>query len=306
MRPSAARPDDAAGAGVYRCRMAARWQLSDRTIGLERPIGVGIVNVTVDSFFEGARSETPEGAVDDGLRLVELGFEMLDVGAVAARSGPPVPTEEEAKRLIPAIEGLAERAEVPISADTFSPEVARRALAAGAVAINDIGGGDPTMLELAGDAGCGLVLMHIEGPPRQDRDRPSYDDPVEHLRGWFSARIEAALARGVAEDQIALDPGLDFDLSVRDDLEVLRRLGELKQLGRPLYVSFSRKDFLGAVLAGSWGERFPAEKREWATSAAAALAVAGGADLLRLHDASALQAVRIAAAIEAPPGAQVG
>jgi dihydropteroate synthase len=244
--------------------------------------------------------------VDDGLRLVDLGFEMLDVGAVAARSGPPVSIEEEAGRLIPAIEGLAERADVPISADTFSPDVARLALAAGAVAINDIGGGDPAMLDLAADAGCGLVLMQIEGPPREDRDPPSHDDPVEHLLGWFSARIEAALARGVAEDQIALDPGLDFDLGVRDDLEILRRLGELKRLGRPLYVSLSRKDFLGAVLAGSWEERRPSGEREWATSAAAALAVAGGADLLRLHDASALQAMRIAAAIEVPSGAQVG
>jgi dihydropteroate synthase len=286
--------------------MAVRWQLGDRALGLEQPIGVGIVNVTDDSFFEGARSGTPERAVEDGLRLAELGFEMIDVGAVAARSGPPVPSEEEAARLIPAIEGLAEAAGAPISADTFSPEVARQALDAGAVAINDIAGGGPEMLELAAASGCGLVLMHIEGPPRTDRETPSYDDPVDHLRGWFSARIEDALARGVAEEQIAIDPGFDFDLGVRDDLEILRRLGELKRLGRPLYVSLSRKDFLGAVLAGSWDQRLPAGEREWATAAAVALAVRGGADLLRLHEASALQAMRIAAAIEAPRGARVG
>jgi len=110
----------------------------------------------------------------------------------------------------------------------------------------------------------------------------------------------------VEEEQIALDPGLDFDLSVADDLEVLRRLGELKELGRPLYVSFSRKDFLGAVLAGSWEDRVPASEREWATAAAVALAVTAGADVLRLHDASALQAMKIAAAIEAPKGVEVG
>src|SRR5207244_10558389 len=138
--------------------MPVRWQLRDTMLELERPVGVGIVNVTEDSFFAGARSGTPEQAVKDGLRLVGAGFEMLDAGAVAARSGPSVPAEEEAGRLVPAIEGLVESAGVPVSADTFSPKVARRALAAGAVAINDIGGGaDPAMLELVAETGCGLV-----------------------------------------------------------------------------------------------------------------------------------------------------
>jgi dihydropteroate synthase len=282
------------------------WKLSDRELGLDRCVGAGIVNVTDDSMFVGARSGTPERAIEDGLRLAAEGFDMLDVGAVSARSGPPVPVEEEADRLLPAIEGLAERTELPVSADTFSPEVARRALDAGAVAINSIGGGSVEMFELAAESGCGLVLMHIEGPPRQGRKPPRYDDPVEHLRAWFEGRIEAALARGVDAEQLALDPGLDFDLSVADDLEVLRRLGELKALGRPLYVSLSRKDFLGAILAGSWEERAPAREREWATGAAVALAVREGADVLRLHDASALQALRIAAAIERPEAAARG
>jgi dihydropteroate synthase len=286
--------------------MPPRWQLADRTLELERPLGVGIVNVTQDSFFEGARSGTPEGAVADGLALAEAGFDLLDVGAVAARSGPPVPASEETERLLPAIEGLAEATALPISADTFSTAVAERALAAGAVAINDISGGaDPALLELAAATGCGVVLMQIEGPPREDRAQPQHDDPLEHLKRWFSERLEAAVAAGVSEEQIALDPGLDFDLSVADDLEILRRMGELRELGRPLFISLSRKDFLGAVLAGSWEERLPAERREWATAAAAALAVAGGADLLRLHDPSALQALRIAGAIRSPERAEV-
>ena len=277
------------------------WQLKDRTLELGQPIGAGIVNVTDDSMFAGARSGTPDHAVEDGLRLVAQGFEMLDVGAVAARSGPQVATEHEAERLVPAIAGLAEATDVPISADTFSTAVAERALQAGAAAINDISGAaDPDLLALAAATGCGLVLMHIEGPPRADRPPPTYEDPVEHLRGWFARRLEAAVDQGVSLEQIALDPGLDFDLSVSDDLEVLRRLHELRDLGRPLYVSLSRKDFLGAVVSGSWESRLPAEEREWATSAAVARAVAGGADILRLHDASALQAMRVAAAIEAP------
>jgi dihydropteroate synthase len=267
---------------------------------------VGIVNVTADSMFEGARSGTPERAIEDGVALAEAGFEMLDVGAVAARSGPPVSAREEAGKLIPALEGLAARTDVPASADTFSAEVARAALGAGAVAVNDIGGGSEEMFDLAAESGCGLVLMHIEGPPREDRDPPRYDDPVDHLKRWFTERLEAARGRGVAEEQIALDPGLDFDLSVADDLEILRRLAELKGLGRPLYVSLSRKDFLGAVVAGSWPERLPAGDREWATAAAVALAVSVGADLLRLHDRSALQAMRVAAAVESPKGVHVG
>jgi dihydropteroate synthase len=277
----------------------------DRTLDLQRPIGAGIVNVTDDSMFEGARSETSEQAIDDGVQLAETGFEMLDIGAVAARSGPPVPVEEEAERLVPAIEGLVARTDLPISADTFSSEVARGALGAGAVAVNDIAGGSEAVLELAAETGCGLVVMQIEGPPREDRDPPRYDDPVDHLKGWFSGRLETATKRGVDEQQIALDPGLDFDLSVDDDLEILRRLGELKELGRPLYLSLSRKDFLGAVLAGSWEQRLPPRDREWATAAAVALAVTAGADVLRLHDASALQAMQIAAAIDAPRGVEV-
>jgi dihydropteroate synthase len=274
------------------------WQLADRKLEFSGTLAVGIVNVTEDSFFEGARSGTSERAVADGLSLVEAGFEMLDVGAVAARSGPPVPVEDEAGALVPAIEGLRAATGVPISADTFSAEVGRRAIAAGADAINDIGGGQEEMLALAAETGCGLVLMHIEGPPRQDRPPSSYDDPVDHLKSWFATGIEAAANAGVNEEQIALDPGLDFDLSVEDNLTILRRLDELHSLGRPLFVALSRKDFLGAVLAGSWEERLPAERREWATAAAVALAIRSGAEMLRLHDRSALQAMQVARAIQ--------
>ena len=264
-----------------------------------QPLAAGIVNVTTDSMFEGARSGTAEQAVKDGLELVEAGFDMLDVGAVAAKSGPPVPAEVEAAALVPAIEGLV-GAGVPISADTFSVEVARKALEAGDVAVNDISGGSEEMFELVAEAGCGYVLMHIEGPPRVDRTPGDYGDVVEHLKSWFGGRIEAARRLGVSEEQIAIDPGLDFDLSTEQDLEILRRLPELAALGLPLYVSLSRKDFIGAVLAGSWEERLPPGDREWGTVAATALAVRGGADILRLHDRSSLQAMRVAGRIVRP------
>ena len=281
------------------------WRLADRTLDLAQPLAAGIVNVTVDSMFEGARSGSPEQEIEDGRALVAAGFEMLDVGAVAARSGPPVPPQEEAAALLPAIAGLA-GAGVPVSADTFSVEVARQALEAGAVAINDISGGSEEMFELVAESGCGYVLMHIEGPPRVDRPPRGYGNVVAHLMGWFGGRIEVARELGVDVEQIAIDPGLDFDLTVEQDLEVLRRLPELRELGCALYVSLSRKDFIGAVLGGSWKGRLPAGEREWGTVAATALAVRGGADVLRLHDRSSLQAVRVAGAIQASSGKDAG
>jgi dihydropteroate synthase len=270
------------------------WRRSDG-----QPIAAGIVNVTADSMFEGARSVTPERAVADGLALIEAGFEMLDVGAVAAKSGPPVPPEVEAAALVPAIEGLA-AAGVPISADTFSVDVARAALDAGAVAVNDISGGSEEMFELVAERGCGYVLMHIEGPPRVDRPAPEYGDVVDHMKSWLGGRVEVAQRLGVSEEQIAIDPGLDFDLTTEQNLEVLRRLPELRALGPALYVSLSRKDFIGAVLAGSWEGRLSASEREWGTVAAVALAVRGGADVLRIHDRSSLQAMRVAGRIVHP------
>lgn len=272
------------------------WRLADRTLDLAQPIGAGIVNVTNDSMFEGARSGTAEQAVADGLELVGYGFDMLDIGAVAARSGPAVAAETEAAGLIPAIEGLTGSG-VPISADTFSVEVARRALGAGAVAINDISGGCDEMFELVAETGCGYVLMHIEGPPRTERSARVYEDVVDRLKSWFGGRVEAAQGLGVDMEQIAIDPGLDFDMTTEQNLEVLRRLPELHSLGLPLYVSLSRKDFIGAVLAGSWEGRLPPGEREWGTVAAAALAVREGADILRIHDRSTLQGVRVAGRI---------
>jgi dihydropteroate synthase len=284
-------PDATRGRG-----RVASWRLSDRTLSLELPVAAGIVNVTSDSMFAGARSGSAEQAIVDGEELVRAGFDMVDVGAVAAKAGPPVAPDEEAAALVPAVEGLV-GVGVPVSADTFSVEVARRALDAGAVAVNDVSGGSEEMFELVAERGCGYVLMHVEGPPRAERPAREYGDVVGHVKSWLGGRVEAARSLGVDVEQIAIDPGLDFDLTVEQDLELLRRLGELRELGPALYVSLSRKDFVGAVLGGSWEERLPAGEREWGTVAAVALAVRGGADVLRLHDRSSLQAMRVAGRI---------
>jgi dihydropteroate synthase len=286
------------------------WRLTDRTLepSPERPLAAAIVNVTDDSMFEGARSGTPERAVADGARLIEAGFDLIDVGAVAASSGPPVATEREAARLIPAVRGLRQRLQQPITADTFNTEVAARALAAGAHAINDVSGGDDEMLELVAETGCGYVLMHIEGPPREDRPAPAYPDLLARLAEFFSARIERAGQLGVPAEAIAIDPGMDFDLSTDHAVEILADgLPRLRQLGRPIFMSLSRKDFIGALLAGSWEGRAAAAERGPGTFAATALAVAAGAEIHRLHDLEGLDAVRVAAAIaHGPPSRRSG
>jgi dihydropteroate synthase len=150
------------------------------------------------------------------------------------------------------------------------------------------------MFELVAATGCGYVLMHIEGPPRVDRPWREYDDVVDYMVAWFEGRVERMRELGVRDEQIAIDPGLDFDLSPEQDLQIMRRLSALKALGLALYVSLSRKDFIGAVLAGSWEERWPAGEREWGTVAAVTMAVREGADILRIHDRSSLQAMRLA------------
>ncbi len=276
----------------------SNWRLSG---GLELSfppsLAAGVVNVTADSFYSGARSATPEQAIEDGLRLEEAGFDLLDVGAVAARSGPPVPAGKEAAKLAPAIAGLVKRSGVPVMADTFQVEVARAALDAGAVAINDISGGSDEMFDLVAEHGCGYVLMHIEGPPRQDRTPRAYDDVVAYQLEWFADRIAQAAERGVAAEQIAIDPGPDFDKGVDDCIQLVGRIGELRELGRPVMAAISRKDFLGAIVAESWDGRLEADDRGAATLAAVALATAQGAEILRLHDSEALDAMRVAEAI---------
>lgn len=277
----------------------AIWRLKTGELQLPRGsvCGAGIVNVTTDSMYEGARSGTPEQAITDGERLAAEGFELIDVGAVAARSGPPVPAEREAAALVPAVAGLVERLEIPVTADTFSPEVARKAVGAGAAAVNDIGGGTDEMLAAVAELGCGYVLMHIEGPPRVDRPAPELADPLARLLEFFGARIERAAELGVEREAIAIDPGIDFDLTTDHGLEIIRRCEELHALGRPLFMSLSRKDMVGAVLAGSWEERREARDRGHGTLAATALAAAAGAQIHRLHDREALDAARVAAAV---------
>ena len=275
------------------------WRIAGRVLEFPPPLAAGIVNVTDDSFFEGARSGTPERAVADGLALAEAGFDLLDVGAVPARSGPAVQADEEAARLVPAIEGLVGRAGVPVTADTFQVEVARRALDAGAAAINDISGGaDPEMLDLVAERGCGYVLMHIEGPPRVDREpaglRRSSRPPQALVRR--ADRGGASRAAWPRSRSRSTRGSTSTSRSTTTSRSCAASASCASSAGRCSSPSRARTSSARSWPApGRIGP--PPRDREWATAAATALAVAGGAEILRLHDRSALDALRTAAAI---------
>jgi dihydropteroate synthase len=240
------------------------------------------VNVTDDSMFEGARSGTPERAVEDGVALDEEGFEMLDVGAVAARSGPPVSPRDEAAKLVPAIEGLAARTELPISADTFSPEVARAALDAGAAMINDTSGlADLGIAEACAATGAALVVMHTRAAPKREHFADYGGDVVTDVVDFLADRCAAARGAGVAAEQIVLDPGPDFAKTPAETVDVLRAIARVAALGRPMLLAVSRKYFVGAITG-----RPPAERLA-GTLAAVGWAADAGAAIVRVHDVAA-------------------
>jgi len=255
---------------------------------------MGVVNVTPDSFSDGGLYLDPEAAIAHGRELAEEGAEVLDVGGESTRPGAEaVSVEEELRRVVPVVEGLREL-EARVSVDTSKAPVAAAALDAGAEIVNDVTGlrGDPEMAALCAERGCGVVLMHMLGTPRTMQDNPRYDDVVAEVRAFLTERLEAAVAAGIPEEGIWLDPGIGFGKTLAHNTELLRRLGELRELGRPLVVGTSRKSFIGR-LDGS-----PASERLGGTIASSLLAATNGAEVLRVHDVAAVQqALAVAAAI---------
>ncbi len=255
---------------------------------------MGVVNVTPDSFSDGGLYFAPAAAVAHGGKLAEAGAEILDVGGESTRPGAEeVSVEEELRRIEPVVGGLA-GGEAAISIDTSKSAVAAAALDAGAEIVNDVTAlrGDPEMAGLCADRGATVVLMHMLGTPRTMQDAPRYDDVVAEVKAFLAERMEAAAAAGIAEERIWLDPGIGFGKTVEHNLELLRRLGELRDLGRPLVVGTSRKSFIGRVDGSSAGERLGG------TIASSVLAAAEGADVLRVHDvAEVRQAMAVVGAI---------
>lgn len=245
---------------------------------------MGVVNVTPDSFSDGGRYLDPRAALAHGLELVEQGAAILDVGGESTRPGAdPVGVEEELARVLPVVEGLAERVPgVQISIDTTKLKVAERALAAGASLVNDVTAfrGDPGMAELVAASGADCCLMHMLGEPRTMQDDPRYEDVVDDVKAFLAERLEAAVRAGVAEERVLLDPGIGFGKTARHNLALLARLGEIAALGRPVVIGTSRKSFLGRLASGRPGP----DQRLPGTIATNVLALERGASVFRVHD----------------------
>ena len=259
------------------------------------PLLMGIVNVTPDSFFDGGRFLDPQAAVAHAWRLVEEGADLLDIGGESTRPGSvPVDETEERRRLIPVVTAVAKAVSIPISVDTSKAVVAKAAIDAGAVMVNDVTAlrGDPAMVDAIVVSGVGVVLMHMQGTPLTMQEAPKYHDVVDEVEDFLAERVRFALERGVAKNQIMLDPGIGFGKTLAHNLDLLAQLRTFTKLGFPLLVGPSRKGFIGELVEQS------VQDRAWGTAGAIALAVEQGAHVLRVHDVAGMKdVVKVAAAI---------
>jgi dihydropteroate synthase len=255
---------------------------------------MGVVNVTPDSFSDGGLYLDADAAVAHGEELVRDGADILDVGGESTRPGAEeVSPFEEQGRTEPVVTALVDAGHT-VSIDTSKSAVAVAALDAGASIVNDVTAlrGDPEIAALCAERKAGLVLMHMQGDPRTMQASPAYDDVVDDVKAFLAERLEVAVGAGVAEARIWLDPGIGFGKTLDHNLELLRRLGELRELGRPLVVGTSRKSFIGKIDGSEAGERLGG------SIASSVLAAAEGADVLRVHDVrEAAQALKVADAI---------
>lgn len=259
-----------------------------RAYSLNRPpYLLGILNVTRDSFYAGARHFGLDAALRRGEEIAREGGDWIEVGGESARGGTPLPAEVEAERVAPVVAALRSRFELPVAVDTYKPLVARAAVDAGATLINDItGGADPEMFRVARETGAALVLMHLSQKPKSEYQDPGYPSTVDAVRWTLGERLLQAEAAGVPREQLLIDPGLNFGKHPRRDLAIMRSLGEFLALGRPVYLATSRKDYLRDLLG------LPPEELLEPTEAAVAYAILQGVQLFRIHDVAAMVRVR--------------
>lgn len=256
---------------------------------------MGIVNVTPDSFSDGGQFCDTDAAVSHGLDLAQQGAAILDIGGESSRPGAArVSEREELDRIIPVIEGLAARTQVPLSIDTMKPAVARAALTAGASIVNDIAANreDDAMWRLVAETGAGYVAMHMQGLPQTMQSHPAYQDVVAEVRDFFRDRKERLNDAGVALEQVVFDVGIGFGKSLEHNLQLLNALRSFTTLERPVLLGVSRKSFIGALTGANVAERLPG------SLACACLAVTAGVQIIRTHDVTeTVQAVRVTEAI---------
>ena len=259
-------------------------QTSHGTLSFDKPLIMGIINATPDSFFEHSRKKTIEDVVKTARRMIEEGADILDIGGESTRPGAdPVPVEEEIKRVIPAIKAIRDEVsnDIIISVDTYKAEVAEKALAAGADIINDISGlrFDKNMAKIARDFGVPVVIMHIKGTPRNMQKNPHYDNFMKELHQYFMERIEYATSEGIDERNIILDPGIGFGKRLQDNVDIFNQIEGMLMYGRPILIGASRKSMIGMIL-----DNIPPTERLEGTLALTALAVDRGAHIIRVHD----------------------
>ncbi|MGV8959156.1 MAG: dihydropteroate synthase [Stenotrophomonas sp.] len=270
-----------------------------RLLRLDRPRVMGIVNVTPDSFSDGGQHPTLEAALAHGLKLVAEGADILDIGGHSTRPGSePVSLEEELQRVLPVIEHLAEQTAVPISIDTFRPEVMRAAVAAGAGLINDVHAlRQPGALAMAAELGVPVVLMHMQGEPGTMQDDPHYDDVVAEVHRFLAERIFSAEMAGIDKRRIVIDPGYGFGKNTAHNMALLAGSSRLLDLGVPMLAGLSRKRSIGELT----GREVPSE-RVAGSVAAHLIAAQRGAMIVRVHDVAAtVDALRIWEAVAAVP-----
>lgn len=248
---------------------------------------MGVVNVTPDSFSDGGRFLDARKAIEQGRRLVEEGAAILDIGGESTRPGAePVSADEELRRVIPVIEGLAGGAAI-LSIDTSKPEVMRAAAAAGAGLINDVYALRlPGALEVAAESGCAVCVMHMQGEPRTMQKEPRYGDVVNEVKAFLVERAQSCRAAGIPAERIAIDPGFGFGKTLEHNAALLRGLDALTATGWPMLVGLSRKSMLGRILGASGAQR-PASERVYGSLALAVMAVLKGARIVRAHDVAA-------------------
>jgi dihydropteroate synthase len=270
---------------------ASGWRLRNRILSWgDQTYLMGVLNVTPDSFSDGGQFDTLETALTQARSLVAAGAEILDIGGQSTRpQAVEVSLQTELDRVLPVIQALRQEMDVPISIDTTRALVAKAAIAAGADLVNDISGAtfDPAMLPTVAALKVPMILMHLRGTPQTMQQMTDYQDLLGEIAEFLQSRVAAAIAAGIDRSQIAIDPGIGFAKTAEQNLELLRRLPELRAIGLPLLVGTSRKSFIGKIL-----NQPDPTARVWGTAATCCAAIAGGADILRVHDVRELHEVR--------------
>lgn len=273
--------------------LPTHWQLRTRSLALpqprgalRRPLVMGIVNVTPDSFSDGGRHAGVEAAVAHGLQLVADGADILDVGGESTRPySAPVPLDEELRRVSAVVRQLAERSGVPVSIDTSKAAVAIEAIAGGAEIINDVTGlaGDPDMLRVAVTSGTGVCAMHMQGTPQTMQVEPRYDNVVADIHRYLAARRDALLQAGIPREKICLDPGIGFGKTHAHNRELMAQAGRFLDLGVPILVGHSRKGFIGKALEAALGRSATRDELDAGTAGAACGLAGQGIQIVRVH-----------------------